>query len=395
MKRILLISLAFTLLLLSACAEEPDADAERMNEIHTSNVISKKMAEYGDYLYVVEDRLLRYNRKTGEMRPFCTDADCYYACVFCSAPMEITQVTDGRLYFNGTFVRTRENFFAYVDLVTEEATVLMTLPKNGTSILSPPVLNDGWLYYTAHRLQDGGDAKNPDDYDFCVERMPMDGGEGEFVCKIENNIDEKIYAVLEENVITVCSDVFYTTNAETGERKVLFDPEDYGFVRYINVINYLDGYFHCLIYTDDFFKSEYYPGALQKSYLLKINAKTGEMKQLIEEPIYGLTVTDDTIYYSEQMIRTIYVPDDYQEHPEKVALTGLSDTVYACDLDGGNRREVYSNPYLDLHSFNRIIDNCLYGWIYEYDETAHKMSERFFAKVDFSTGEITPATRVK
>ncbi|MBQ2766739.1 MAG: hypothetical protein IJF49_01530, partial [Clostridia bacterium] len=164
MKRTLLILLALILLLLPGCSEQPDMDIDGESKIHTSRVVSKKMAEYGDYLYLIEDRLLCYNRKTGELRPFCTDPDCYYECVFCSIPLEITQVTDGRLYFNGTFMRTRQYFLAYVDLVTEEATVLLTLPKNGTSILSPPVLDNGWLYYTVQRLREGGEATNSDDY---------------------------------------------------------------------------------------------------------------------------------------------------------------------------------------------------------------------------------------
>ena len=394
MKRILLILLALTLILLPGCAEEPDTDIDGENKIHTSQVVSKKMAEYGDYLYIVEDGLCCYNRQTGELRSFCTDPDCGYSCVFCNLPLEITQVTDGRLYFNGTFVRTRENFFAYVDLVTEEATVLLTLPKNGTSILSPPVLDNGWLYYTVQRLREGGEATNSDDYEFCVERIPMDGGESEFVCLIKDNVDEKIYAVIDGKVLTICRDVLCVTDSQTGERKVLFDPEEHGFFRHIEMINYLDGYFYCIVYTSELLESEYILQPFRKCYLLKINARTGEIKQLIKEPVYGLIVTDDTIYYTEQAKRELYVPEDYAEHPENVVWTCSYETLYACDLDGNNRREVYTNPYLDLNNFNRVINECLYGWISTYDEAEHKRSSRFFAKLDLATGEITPATYV-
>lgn len=395
MKCILLIFLALTLLLLPACAELPDADTDSKEKIHTSQVVSRKLAEYGDYIYLVEDRLLRYNRKTGELRPFCTDPKCNHSCVFCAMPIEVTQVTNGRLYFNGLMVRTFENIHAYIDLVTEEATVLLRFPLKERTELSRPVLDNGWLYYTAQRLRKGGEAANPDDYEPYVGRIPMDGGDSEFVCLIEDSVGEWIYAVVDGNVITLYQNIFYINTPENGERKVLFDPEDHEFFRFIDKINYLDGYIYCLVHTDEHFKSEYYPDRLGKCYLVKINARTGEMKQLVNEPVYGLTITDDTIYYTEQTIRTIYAPEDYEKHPENVVVTGSYETIYACDLDGNNRREIYTNPNLDVNYFNRIIDNCLYGWIYEYDETAHKMSERFFGKVDFSTGEVTAATRVK
>lgn len=90
----------------------------------------------------------------------------------------------------------------------------------------------------------------------------------------------------------------------------------------------------------------------------------------------------------------LYLPEDYEKHPEKVALIGSNDTIYACDLDGNNHREVYTDPILDLNDFNRIIDNCLYGWIRVYDEDERQMSNYFFGKLDFATGEITPSELV-
>ncbi|MBQ2766597.1 MAG: hypothetical protein IJF49_00790 [Clostridia bacterium] len=393
MKRILLILLALTLILLPGCAEEPDTDNE--SKSHTSRVVSKYMAEYGNYIYISETfGLCRYNRKTGEMIPYCTDPECDGSCVFESPFFELTQIADGRLYFNCNTNWTHENVYAYLDLVTEEVKVLLYLPENETAEVSPPVLDNGYLYYTAQRLRKGGDVTNPDDYEPYVGRIPMDGGEPEFVCTIAAGWGELLCAVVDGKIVTNHRHCFYITDSATNEREVLFDPEEYGFFRFIDKINYLDGYFYVLCGSSEYFESEYYSVPLRKSYLIKIDAETGEMIQPLEEPVCGLIVTDDTIYYTEQTIRELYVPMDYVDHPEKVVVSSSYETIYACDLDGKNPRAVYSDPYLNVDYINRIIDNCLYGWISVYDETEHKLSDRFFAKLDFATGEITPATYV-
>lgn len=191
------------------------------------------------------------------------------------------------------------------------------------------------------------------------------------------------------------NDVIYATNIHTGERTVIFDPEEYGFMRYFTYLVYLDGYFYGLVAADDYFVSEYYPYKVNKYYLLRINASTGEMKQLVNEPVFTLIVTDDTIYFAEQTIQYFSPPEDYVGDPQNIPVTCCYDTLYACDLDGGNRREVLTAPNLILdHYLNRIIDGCLYGRIYEYVEAENDIID-FFGKVDLKTGEVTPATIVE
>lgn len=393
MKRILLILLVLTLLFLPACAEEPDMDT--VETLHTSRVCTRRRAEYGDFLCYYAGELYCYNRKTGEIYPFCTDPNCNGNCILESSKMDYAQPVDGRLYICSSSTRPRERSLSYIDLVTGEVTVLLTSPKQGASILSWPVVDNGWVYYTDQRLREGGEAENPDDYEFCVFRIPMDGGISECVCEIEDNVTEQLFAVVDGKPITVYNYSLYSNDPTTGERKLLFDPQEHGYNGYINKINYLDGYFYCLFGTREYHESEYYPEKLGKEYLLKINARTGAAKQLLDVPVQGLIVTEDAIYYTEQMIRTVYVPEDYEKHPEKVVVTGSSETLYACDLDGGNRREVFTDPYLDLNYYsNCVIDNCMYGVIYKYDETAQKMVKRY-GKLDFATGEFTPATPVE
>lgn len=394
MKRILLLLLALTLLLLPACAEQPDIENGR---IHTSKVESRKTAEYGDNVYYVIGKLYRYNRKSGEIGPLCNNSCDPFSssCMLCAVMIENAQVVNTRLYFNGYSIETKENFFAYYDLITEETKVLLTLSSHENAEVNRPILADGWLYYTAQRLREGGDATNPDDYEPFVGRMPMDGGQTEFVCLIEDTYAEHPYAVIDGRVVTEYNNIFYAIDAAAGERKVLFDPEDHGFLRFIDKINYLDGYFYCLAAGEGYFESAYYPDKLGKTYLIRIDAVTGEVKQLAKEPVHGLIVTDDAVYFTEQTIRHFDSPEYYTTHTQNISVSGSYEILYACDLDGGNRREVFSDPNLDLNYYwNRIIDNCLYGTIYQYDETEHKMVN-FYGKVDLKTGEVTPATEVK
>lgn len=184
MKRILLIFLALTLTLLPACTEQPDADVD--NEIHTSRVEDLKVAEYGNYIYYASDFMWRYNRETGEMSRLCNDTAFNPSCVLCSVMKQTAQIVNERLYFNGYLLKTKENYYAYYDLVTGETKVLHTVTNHEKGENFRPVLADGWLYYTARRLREGGDVTNSKDYESFVGRMPMDGGQTEFVCLLED-----------------------------------------------------------------------------------------------------------------------------------------------------------------------------------------------------------------
>ena len=399
MTRILPIFLVMVLVLLPCCSEKPDMELPGQDEIHTSRVVSRCIAEYGDYVYFQKDgRLMRYNRKTEEMQTLCTDPNCNAECFFCSPIQETTQVVDGRLYSYYMRIWDHEYVYAYWDPVTNEVKVLLTLPEAETAEIWPPVLHGGYLYYTGQYLREGGSAENPDDYQPYVGRVPMDGGKPEVMCPLESRYQEILLAVTDGKAITSLNYCLYATDFDTDERSLLFDPEEHGLARRYEWYSYLDGYLYMLYHAPGFSEEKLVyedivtPGKCGYQFLVKIDIQTGEMTQLLDERIDHFWLTEDTIYYTELGFRVFYIPEDYETNPNaSMGLTLSLDTLYACDLDGSNRRAVYTDPLTIFSYKGTIIDNCYYGNLYVHDETQHKTNYDVYGKIDFTTGEFTPA----
>lgn len=400
MKRILPIFLIMVLVLLPCCSEKPDMDLPGEDEIHTSQVITRCIAEYGDYIYFRATKMMRYNRKTGVMQPLCTDPDCGSDCLLCSPVNETTQIVDGKLYGCYMLPFTRECVYACYDLVTNEMKVLLTLPRDEAADVQPPVLDGGYLYYTGQYLREGGSAKNPDDYQPYVGRIPTDGGKAEVMCPMESRYSERFLTVADGKAITSLNDCLYATDFETDERSLLFDPEEHGLARRYEWYSYLDGYLYMLYRAPGSSKvtATYQdieiPSSMGYQFLVKIDPRTGEMTQLLGDRVEFFWLTEDTIYYTELGYRMFYVPEDYvydENDPfNKTVLSESLDTLYACDLDGSNRRAVYTDPLTIFSYQGTVIDNCYYGNLREYDETQHK-TKLVYGKIDFTTGEFTPA----
>ncbi|MBQ8275905.1 MAG: hypothetical protein IJZ02_04705 [Clostridia bacterium] len=401
MKRILPILLVIILVLLPCCSEKPDADFPGEDEIHTSQVVSRLTAEYGDHVYTEHDyELHRYNRKTGVMQTVCTDPNCGPDCFLCSPSREITQVVDGRLYGCYMLIRTREFAYAYWDIVTNEQKVLLTLPRSETPEMNPPVLNGRYLYYTGQYLREDGDAKNPDDYQPYVGRIPMDGGEPEVVCSRESNLLEHLLAVSDGKAITSLNACLYAIDFDTDERTLLFDPEEHGLSRRHEWYSYLDGKLYLLYHSPEFSEEKLahedisFTGRLYYSYLVRIDTQTGEMTRLPDKGVDKFWITEDTIYYTKQGFRVFYIsPENFDENApyESTVFAPSLETIYACDLDGSNRREVHTDPLMDIYTHDgTVIDDCYYGLIAFYDETQHKKVVSY-GTLDFTTGEFTPA----
>ena len=124
------------------------------------------------------------------------------------------------------------------------------------------------------------------------------------------------------------------------------------------------------------------------SFLVWVDVNTGEAGRVLETPVTSFCLTDEAIYYSPFKIRNLYVPDDYEEHPENVKVCLMDETLYACNLDGSNVRKVYTNDTLDYAEDFTVIDEILYGWIYDYNEETRTFDKTFFGAINFESGEI-------
>ena len=56
-------------------------------------------------------------------------------------------------------------------------------------------------------------------------------------------------------------------------------------------------------------------------FLICMDVRTGETGRVVDDPVTGFCLTNDTIYYLPQKLRYFYVPEDYEEHPEDVVVT--------------------------------------------------------------------------
>ena len=123
-------------------------------------------------------------------------------------------------------------------------------------------------------------------------------------------------------------------------------------------------------------------------FLIWMDVRTGETGRVVDNPVTGFCLTNDTIYYLPQKLRYFYVPEDYEEHPEDVVVYTVDETLHACDLNGENTREVYTNEKLSFSSFT-VIDGVLCGWMQDYDEETHWWNRQaFFGAIDLETGRI-------
>lgn len=306
----------------------------------------------------------------------------------------ISQVADGRMYFSSMEAYTHIYTYGYQDIVTGEVKVLRVCSESESPELSAPCVEDGYIYYICKILRNDGDAKNPDDYLPYVCRMPADGGDEETVCELEDNY-ELLKFVIDGKLITYFDGVFYSINIETKERIVIFDIVKEGYRSYSGYMSCLNGKIYFICQSDSYVESEYKKSRHQLSFLLCIDMKTGDVKKVIEEPVISFCLTDDTIYYSLFELRHLYIPEDYKEHPENVVIFLTSPDLHACDLDGSNDRVIYTNEEINFATSYTIIDEVLYGFLWDYNENLHKFGDTYFGKIDFSTGKVTAAVKAK
>jgi len=379
---VLLISIA--ILALCSCSQEDE-------EIQTSPIIRRTFQNYGPYIYTDWGETYRYNIKTQSFGSACLDPVCDGTCIPEQVITAVNQIYDGKVFLGAWEAYTHRTLYGYQDIISGEIVVLKEFDEIESSGATALYVWDDDMYYTRKILKDGGDKTNPEDYILYICRMPIDGGEEEVLYESE---EENLCLVQDNLLIINRDDVFYSVNMDTWEEKVLFDIAEYGYILGDRNLIYTNGkaYLFCRR-ENDYFYSEY-RGNKIKNYLMSFDIHTGEVMQLTDRPVASFTVNEEGIYYVPQVLRHMYVPEDYNGNPNTVVVLYADENLHFMDFDGSEDRIVYTNPNLCFYDvMGPVIDNVLYGWFSDYNEDEHYFGEVYFGGVNLQTGEIIRTVR--
>ena len=392
-KRMKYISVSLVLVLLCAicvcllCIVYNAKDKHDINELHQTEVVKNDLAEYGNFVWAQSDKIYRFNRKTETFYTACTDPECDGKCPVDCITTGFAGVHDQKLYFLGWQQFTHVTMLAYQDIVTGKTQVIKTMSEAADPNAYLTFIDADWWYYKCMLLKDGGDASKPSDYEPYICRISLDGAKEQTVCALADA--EFLYMAADGKVVTGLTDKLYVTDAETGQRDELFNLTQNGYKSTMSSAQYYDGKMYFTALSPNY-ATEQYTGAQQRmSFLVCIDLASGQAERVVEQPVENFTVTEQGIYYVPFELRYLFLPDDPERNSDKIRYCLFEESVYFCDHDGNNARVVYTNDKLDFTFYFTVIDNTLYGWLFDYDEQEKQYSSSgYFGAVSFDTGRI-------
>ena len=367
-------------------------DKHNINELHQTEVVKNDLAEYGNFVWAESGRIYRFNRKTETFYTACNDPECDGRCPVDCVMSFFAGVHDQKLYFSCYQQFTHITMLACQDVVTGETHVLKTMSDTADPKSYQTFIDADWWYYKCMLLKDGGDATKPSDYEPYICRISLDGSKDETVCKLADA--EFLYMAAGGKVVTGHADKLYVTDAETGQKQELFNFTQNGYKSTMSTAQYLDGKMYFTALSPNY-TTEQYTGAQQRmSFLVRIDLATKQAERVVEEPVENFTMTEQGIYYVPFKLRYLYVPDDAQSNPDRVKYCLFEESIYFCDLDGNNAKVVYTNDKIDFTCYFTVIDNTLYGWLFDYNEQEKQFSSSgYFGAINFDTGRIVHAEK--
>ena len=143
------------------------------------------------------------------------------------------------------------------------------------------------------------------------------------------------------------------------------------------------------------YATEQYTGGQQRmSFLMCIDLASGQAERVVERPVETFSVTEQGIYYVPFELRHLYVPENPEQNPRGVKYCLFEESIYFCGHDGSDAKIVYTNDKLDFSFRFTVIDNTLYGWLFDYNEQEKNFSSSgYFGSVNFDTGRIVHAEK--
>ena len=387
---------AILILLLSSCTEKPDVEVDTYH--NKQNLTVQRLAykaEYGNYIYLSNFKMYKYDKRTGVVSRACQDPDCDGSPGSCPLDGLVTQlsgIVDNKLFFL-SIVKDKSNghvsCYAYLDLVTNKVTIFREGTVYDIGDIEP-LLTDDYVYYLCHSLRPDGDRSNSEDYVRYACRQKISGGEEELICQLDKGTNDRIIAATEQYMITYSRPNIYKYDLSTGESETLFDGKTNGYSgtrSFVKVDNWL---YFCGESTETM-RSEYRKKSFSVHYLMRMNLENGAVERLNETPVYNYQIDGDKIYFIKEELQHLYIPDDYENHPDKVSVLLIGDTLFSCDLDGKNVQDVIQFPDANFSNFT-VVDGFYFGVEYKFDHDTHSWGDRHYVAGDLATGKITEAS---
>ncbi len=374
---------AFVLLCYTGC----NSDAPQSNEPYSTAVKNVQFAADGDYVYADWGKIYRFDRSTETFTIACTDPDCdSNRCPLECVINYFAGVYDGKVYFSSFQQFTHCTLLSYLDMATGECGTIKTMSEAEDPVTIFSFVEDGWWYYPRKILREGGNADNSNDYNLWLCKISLDGQHDQAIRQLKDS--ETIQMVGAGKIVTHYNGVLYTTDIQNGDVYELYSLTENGFTNPYTDLYYLDGKIYFLAASTTTKHSDYTQQNYPLNFLLCIDLTTKEVQQILDQPLSNFYLADNAIYYVPFELRHIYIPDNYKEHPDKVMICLFEDAIYQCDLNGENSKKLYSNDQIDFVENFVVIEDTLYGWLYDYNEETHTYDKTFFGGIEFDTGRV-------
>ena len=370
-----------------SCYTGCNSDALQSNEPYSTAVKNVQFAADGDNIYADWGKIYRFDRSTETFAIACTDPDCdSNRCPLECVINYFAGVSDGKVYFS-SFQQFSHNFLlSYLDMATGECVTVKTMSEAEDPGVIFSFVEDGWWYYTRKILKEGGNADYANDYNAWLCKISLDGQNDQPIRELKDA--ESLQMAGAGKVVTYYNGALYTTDIQSGDVYELYSLTENGFTNPYTDLYYLDGKIYFLAASTTTKHSEYTQQSYPLCFLLCIDLTTKEVRQILDQPLCSFYLSDDALYYVPFELRHIYIPDNYKEHPNTVSICLFEDAIYRCDLNGEHSEKLYSNDRIDFIENFVVIEDTLYGWLYDYNEETHTYDKTFFGGIEFSTRRV-------
>ena len=388
----LCIMMTIALLLSALCASCQDNERNEINELHQTAVVKTDLAEYGNFVWAESGRIYRFNRKTETFYTACNDPECDGRCPVDCVMSFFAGVHDQKLYFSCYQQFTHITMLACQDVVTGETHVLKTMSDTADPKSYQTFIDADWWYYKCMLLKEGGDATKPSDYEPYICRISLDGSKDETICALSDA--EYVFMAADGKVVTALADKLYVFDVATGQKQELYNFTQNGYRSTMSTAQYYDGKMYFTALSQNYATEQYTGGQQRMSFLMFIDLESGQAECVVEQPVENFTVTEQGIYYVPFKLRYLYVPENPEQNPREIKYCLFEESVYFCKHDGSDAKVVYTNEKLDFSFRFTVVDNTLYGWLFDYNEQEKGFSSSgYFGSVNFDTGRIVHAEK--